>query len=181
MRSPPGCSGDVWLYSVWLSLVQGGSHETLPLSLVHLVNVAVVECCLRCWCFLTSGCRQLVVEKLGCSIHSPPSLFQSGRCNRSNSPAKNWQVRPKLWWISRNLLSRLRGRGQTVGGVKSSIKGPIFAAKLFFGKILMGGFVSEGPAGPDRVCPQSSVGLSIVKIWWPKYCSWMWGWLGIWR
>ena len=41
-----------------------------------------------------------------------------------------------------------QGRDPAVGGVKSSfIKGPIFAAKLSSGKILMGGFVSEGPAG----------------------------------
>ena len=39
-----------------------------------------------------------------------------------------------------------QGRGSAVGGVKSFIKGPIFAAKLWcFGKILMGGFVSQGP------------------------------------
>ena len=137
-------SGDFWLDLVQLSLTRK-VDEFLPLSLVvHLVNAVVASRC--CWCFLTSGCRQLG-EKSGCSIHSPPSPFQSGRCNRSNSPAKNWQVRPKLWWISRNLLSPVRGRGQTVGGVKSFIKGPIFAAKLSFGKILMGGFVSEGPAG----------------------------------
>ena len=173
-----GSSGDFWLDWVQLSLARG-HDEFLPLSLVvHLVNAVVVVVASQCcWCFLTSGCRQFG-EKLGCSIHSPPSPFQSGRCNRSNSPAKNWQVRPKLWWISRNLLSPVRGRDQSVGGVKSFIKGPIFAAKLSFGKILMGGFVSEGPAGSS---PQSSVGLSIVKIWWAKYCSWMWGRLGIWR
>ena len=44
-----------------------------------------------------------------------------------------------------------QGRDPGVGGVKSSIKGPIFSAKFCFGKILVAGFVSEGPGGMVRV------------------------------
>ena len=81
-------SDDLWLDLLQLSLAKG-LNESLPERSFHLVNASAVaavdsQCC---WRALTSGCRQL--GKLSCWIYSPPLPFQSGRCNHSNSPAKN--------------------------------------------------------------------------------------------